>query len=191
MLWWHVAPWEWTSLRHSLTPDYHDLRYHRAGKAIVITGEVDIPTLNKTRRIVMIFKGLPSREPVVVMADGPRASRHRYRWARPTSLCIWFPSDPPAQRWTSNKGLGMLIDLIRMHLLRETWWRTTKRWDAPEVHDEPTGTERQLQRRITRLKRRTRKEHECWCSRRPYSTCHGAMSEADELDCLGLLAESP
>jgi hypothetical protein len=191
MLWWHLAPWEWTGLRRSLPPEYEHLRWHRAGKAIVITGDVEIPTLNKMRRIAIIFRGRPSREPVIVMAHGPTASRHRYRWARPTSLCIWFPSDPHAQRWTYDKGLAMLVDLIRMHLLREMWWRTTQRWDAPEVHDEPTGTERQLQRRVARVKCRTRKVHECWCSRRPYSACHGAMGEAEELDWLGLLPTTP
>lgn len=63
-------------------------------------------------------------------ADFPRvhamrglASKHRY--PDDDALCLWFPGDPVANRWTSSKGLLDLIEVVRTHLFLEHYWRIT------------------------------------------------------------------
>lgn len=41
--------------------------------------------------------------------------------------------DPPENRWVFEDGLLALLGLIRLHLLREAWWRETKDWAGPEA----------------------------------------------------------
>lgn len=176
-------------LRSSLPEEYGDFTYRFVGRAVVCNGEVVVPGTSKTRRVAIVFRGSPSRTPPIVMSDGPRRSRHRYRWARPTSLCLWHPSDPDTQRWMPRNGFGVLVDIVRSHLLKELWWRMFDRWDAPEVHDAPLGDEcRRLGpgRRTTR--RLKRDQFDCWCGQQSYLTCHGAVDEQEELRVLGLAA---
>jgi len=80
-----------------------------------------------------------------VYADGPTDSPHRYAphpkdpGARP-SLCIWYPDDPPEQRWVAADGLLSLIEMTRVHLFKEAYWRETGEWLGEEVsHDERRG----------------------------------------------------
>ena len=108
-----------------------NLRRAEIGKALVYSGEVDVGDAG-TRRLALIFPGPPSRVPPIVMADGSRKSRHRYRWSRPTSLCIWYSNDPLPQRWTIQEGLHGLIDRARVHLLKEAWWRVHGHWPSPK-----------------------------------------------------------
>jgi hypothetical protein len=119
------------------------------------------------------------------MASGLRRSRYRFQSYRPTSLCIWYAPDDRELKWQLHDGLTGLIDLARQHLVREVWWRATSRWDAPEVHREPTpvaGRSRTARVRAARTR--------CWCGRRRYSTCHGAIDVNLELRLLGLLGET-
>jgi hypothetical protein len=182
--WWYRHPLEWLALESGFPEEYADFRRREIGKAFVYTGEVDVGDAG-TRRLALILPGRPSRVPPIVMADGPRKSRHRYRWARPTSLCIWHPSDPPPLRWTIDECLQGLIDRARVHLLKEAWWRAFDEWPSPQVHLEPRGTEQRFtssdRRRLQRLARQR-----CWCGRRRYAACHGAIHEHAELRLLGL-----
>lgn len=63
---------------------------------------------------------------------GP-GSPHRYADG---SLCMWYPHDPPSQRWHWNDGGVALAGHICAHLIREAWWRQTGEWVGEEVrHD--------------------------------------------------------
>jgi hypothetical protein len=78
-----------------------------------------------------------------VYADGPSASPHRYAphpkdAQRRSSLCVWYPDDPPERRWTANDGLLSLIETTRVHLFKEAYWRETGEWLGEEVaHSQP------------------------------------------------------
>jgi len=73
-----------------------------------------------------------------VYADGPIGSPHRYAphprdaLQRP-SLCIWYPDDPPELRWVPSDGLLSLIEMTRVHLFKEAYWRETGEWIGEEV----------------------------------------------------------
>ncbi|MDQ3668904.1 MAG: hypothetical protein M3377_01260 [Actinomycetota bacterium] len=97
------------------------------------------------RTIEMQFRRT-SPEPALtrVYADGPTDSPHRYAphhkdpLQRP-SLCIWYPDDPPEQRWLPRDGLLMLIEMTRVHLFKEAYYRETGEWLGKEVshHQRP------------------------------------------------------
>jgi hypothetical protein len=79
-----------------------------------------------------------------VYADGPTDSPHRYSPhprdpLRRPSLCIWYPDDPPEQRWVPTDGLLTLIEMTRIHLFKEAYWRETGEWLGEEVphHQRP------------------------------------------------------
>ena len=81
-------------------------------------------------RIVTVELGRYINELPHITADGPGDSPHRYL---DRSLCIWYPNDPPEQRWKFRNGLMELLVLIQQHLFREAWWRETGEWLGPEV----------------------------------------------------------
>jgi hypothetical protein len=183
--WWDRYPLEWLALESGFPDEYSGFRRHEIGQAFVYTGDVDVGDAG-TRRLALIFPGRPSRVPPIVMADGPRKSRHRYRWARPTSLCIWYPRDPPPQRWSIDEGLHGLIDRSRVHLLKEAWWRAERAWDSPEIHRDPHGTERRVSSSDGRRRQRLARQR-CWCGAARYLVCHGAIDADQELRQLGLV----
>lgn len=78
-----------------------------------------------------------SRTPTV-FADGPNESPHRYSDG---SLCMWYPHDPPEQKWVFADGLLALLNLIQAHLFREAWWRETGEWLGPEAPHAPVAKE--------------------------------------------------
>jgi hypothetical protein len=87
----------------------------------------------------------PTPEPALtrVYADGPAESPHRYAPhpkdpQRRTSLCIRYPADPPELRWVPADGLLTLIELTRVHLFKEAYYRETGEWLGAEVsHGQP------------------------------------------------------
>lgn len=180
--WWVRHPLELIALENGLHAEYQGFGRRVVGRALVYNGEVDVGDAG-TRRVALIFSERPALRAPMVMVDGPRRSRHRYRWARPTSLCMWYPPDRPPWRWTLEEGLVGLIDRTRVHLLKEAWWRVTGRWDSPEVHREVRGSEQ----RRSLASRKVIQRQRCWCGSRPYSACHGQGDESDELLALGLV----
>lgn len=66
-----------------------------------------------------------------IYVDGP-SSPHRYK-AEGDALCIWYPKDPPEQKWVFEDGLLALLNHIQAHLFREAWWRETGEWLGPEA----------------------------------------------------------
>lgn len=57
-----------------------------------------------------------------VFAEPGRPSKHRMP---DDALCLYYPKDPPARRWTADKGLLDLLYTAADHLLYEDYWRTT------------------------------------------------------------------
>jgi len=66
--------------------------------------------------------GLPPQDYPLVFADPDAASPHRFL---NDALCLYYPKDPPDLRWTSDRGLASLLDLIEAHLFFEEYWRRT------------------------------------------------------------------
>ena len=97
----------------------------------------------ESRTIEMHFRR-PTAEPALtrVYADGPVESPHRYAphpkdAQQRTSLCIWYRADPPELRWVPADGLLTLIELTRVHLFKEAYYRETGEWLGAEVpHDQ-------------------------------------------------------
>lgn len=81
------------------------------------------------RRVTVSFSRGNPHEPHV-RVDGPSESPHRYGNGE---LCMWYPYDPPARRWTLEDGAGALVAEITAHLLREEWYRETGEWVGEEV----------------------------------------------------------
>ena len=96
--------------------------------------KIDLPFYG-TRRVEIFFTGHGSGEAPVILSDGPTESPHRFADFERHRLCVWYRHDPVEQRWTRADGLLSLLGLIRLHLLREAWWRETARaeWPGPEV----------------------------------------------------------
>lgn len=128
---------EMVALQRNFPAEYGRWDGIRIGRALVLRGQVDVPTLPKRRNVAVCFRGPPSRVRPVVMVSGPTHSRHRFVDYRPTSLCLYFGPDPQSMKWNINDGLVGLVDLIRQHLFKEEWWRATRQWSGPEVHLDP------------------------------------------------------
>lgn len=86
----------------------------------------------------------PILELTRVYADGATESPHRYAPhlkdpLRRPSLCIWYPDDPAEQRWVATDGLLSLVEMTRVHLFKEAFWRETGEWLGEEMphHRQP------------------------------------------------------
>lgn len=190
--WWEQRPLELGALMRGMEEAYPNFTIGQIGRALVIRGEVELDSLDKMRRLVVICHGPPSRVRPIVMADGPTRSRHRFYWSRPSSLCLYYGPDHDDLKWTLKDGLVTLIDLSRVHLIKEAWWRVTGEWDGYEVHRRsPGGTEQKPRvpkdsagRLSTEKIRRAR--YRCWCGSGRYVKCHGGIPADEELVILGL-----
>ena len=178
--WWERWPHELLKLEHDLPPEYHHFTRGRIGNALVYRGDVELDGIGVSRRIAIVFPRRPSIYAPYVMTDGPRPRRHRWSGFRPTHLCLWYAFDPKAMRWTLDNGLIRLIDLVRVHLIRELWFMSTGTWPAPEHHQPPNRP------RTKRKEDLARERRTCWCGSGRYLHCHGSGSAADELDTLGI-----
>jgi hypothetical protein len=193
--WWEQRPLELGTLMHEIEDAYPDVVARQVGRALVVNLNVELDTLQKTRRLALVFPGPPSRVRPIVMSDGPTRSRHRFTWARPTSLCLYYAPDHEGLRWKLKDGIVALIDLSRVHLIKEAWWRVTGEWEGYEVHRRsPSGTEQKprapkdgVGRLPTDKLRQAR--FRCWCGTRRYVKCHKAIPEEQELRALGLVPE--
>lgn len=92
---------------------------------------VDIRDRDLPEQTVTIVFGRGRPDIPHVFSDGPRHSPHRYD---DDSLCMWYPGDPPEQRWDRRRdGPVILLGLVLAHLMREEWWRRTGEWAGPEA----------------------------------------------------------
>ena len=190
--WWEQAPLELGLLMNGMDEAYPGHEVVRVGRALLVRLNVELDSLQKTRRLVVICPGRPSRVRPIVMAGGPKRSRHRFYWSRPSSLCLYYAPDHEGLRWKLNDGLITLVDLSRVHLIKEAWWRVTGEWEGYEVHTRsPAGTEqrprppKQDGGRLSTEKLRLARAR-CWCGARRYVKCHRAMPAEHELEILGL-----
>lgn len=58
-----------------------------------------------------------------VWAERGLPSKHRM--PDDDALCFYYPADPPERRWTADKGLLDLLDLVVDHLGYEAYWRAS------------------------------------------------------------------
>lgn len=92
--------------------------------------DLDVHGPQELTEVVIVFAadppyqtyGLPPQDYPRVWADRGLASKHRMP---DDALCLYYPGDPPERRWTSDKGLLDLLDLVVDHLLYESYWRAT------------------------------------------------------------------
>lgn len=91
-------------------------------------------------------------------------------------------------RWTLRDGLASLIDLTRVHLVKEAWWRATTQWSEYEKHTQPPRGDEQRPRdpKPSRVDRVRLERRRCWCGRGRYASCHRAVDAEAELAALGL-----
>jgi hypothetical protein len=130
------------AFEHQARQVYPGLRITHVGRrkyARTVYG-VNVPVAEyESRAIEMHFRRI-GREPWVtrIYADGPTDSPHRYKPhtkdpLRRPSLCIWYPDDSPSLRWVPKDGLLSLIEMTRVHLFKEAYWRETGEWLGEEV----------------------------------------------------------
>ena len=99
---------------------------------------LDVPHYEERRVEILFPRRAPTR--AEISADGPSDSPHRYGDGH---LCIWYPDDPPGQKWVFEDGLLVLIGMTTAHLFREAWWRETGEWLGPEVGHSPVEDRRE------------------------------------------------
>lgn len=182
----------WTGERHrvaaiesTLPEDGLGFTRRVVGNSVIYAGDVEV--LGVVRRLVIIFRNARElmRGAPLVMASGPTDSPHRFQWARPTTLCMWQPSEPDSRRWATRTGLLGLIGISIAHLSEEALARVHGRWFTDEHRFEMRRGEGESCRNV-RASRRV-KSHQCWCSaNKKYENCHGAIPEAEERELLGL-----
>jgi hypothetical protein len=124
---------------------YPDLRRSSTGRRRYarVVYKVVVPVSHyEPRTVELQFHRAPSQPMLArVYADGPLESPHRYAPhpkdpLRRPSLCIWFPDDPPELRWVPGDGLLALVEMTRVHLFKEAYYRETGEWLGDEVsHD--------------------------------------------------------
>jgi hypothetical protein len=93
--------------------------------------DLDVPGRLKPVPVAIIFYetppydcyGLPPANYPRVHAEHGALSPHRMTTDK--ALCLWYPLDSSERRWTADKGLLDLLDIITSHLLWESHWRLT------------------------------------------------------------------
>lgn len=105
--------------------------------AVRYTFPVEVPVYDERRSAVAL---VGDGEPAVYL-DGPECARHRYPGGE---LCMWYPYDPPEERWTPTDGLGGLINHVREHAYCEAECRAGHPWpkrESPGKHPRPARCE--------------------------------------------------
>jgi hypothetical protein len=181
--WWEASTRQFSPVAADAKPAGHPPAGIAAHAALVGQPMLIIPAL--TGHVVGAARSYSRR---TVRRGAPTRTRHRFYWARPSSLCLWFAGDRPSMRWTLRDGLPSLIDLSRVHLVKESWWRVTSDWSGCEKRREPPRGDEQRPRNpkprpidALRISRRR-----CWCGRGRYRGCQGGIDAKLELDQLGL-----
>lgn len=108
-------------------------RQRQEGAVYVYQVKLEVPGYESRRVSVEFHAGRPNTPRVY--ADGPAsrdASPHRYAERGRCRLCIWYPSDPPDQRWVPDDGLLALCAMIAVHLFKEAYWREHDQWLGDE-----------------------------------------------------------
>lgn len=96
-------------------------------RALVYTLNIPLPDQSRTQLVTVEVTGGDPR----VFAHGLKDLRHVNGDG---SLCLWYPTDSSDRRWTHNKGLVSLLDLVALHLYKEDRFKVTGKWLGDEVH---------------------------------------------------------
>jgi hypothetical protein len=89
---------------------------------------IDVPVHDDQRLVTATFD--TTRPDPRVRIDGPVCRRHRFT---DDSLCMWFHSDPPEQRWVPEDGLLPLVGDVKLHAYCEAECRAGNCWPKPEA----------------------------------------------------------
>lgn len=110
--------------------DSHYFMLHRKAddRALVYTMNIQLPDQSRTQLVTIKVTGGDPR----VFAHGLNDLRHVNGDG---SLCLWYPTDSSDRRWTHNKGLVSLLDLVALHLYKEDRFKATGIWLGDEVHN--------------------------------------------------------
>lgn len=108
---------------------------------IAYTCIVSVPGYEPRRIEIRFRRTCTKPEAPTIYTDGPDESPHRFAPVRKdprSSLCIWHPHDPPERRWIPRDGLLSLIEMVRIHLFKEAYWREKHVWLGDEApHRQP------------------------------------------------------
>jgi hypothetical protein len=114
------------------TSSLGDVAKHRV---YVLTLVITVSTIG-SRGVTITFSDRDAERPRVEVTEAvldpadPRWSPHRYNKG---ALCMWHPKDSRAKRWVPTDGLPALLAYVRVHLVREAWWRDTGEWVGTEA----------------------------------------------------------
>lgn len=127
-----TLPWVWaTDPPSSRVGAVHEdkpvlsrvLTYHHAGLPVLGRSDLVPARIEFHERPTYECYGLPWFDYPRVFANPGEKSKHRM--PGDDALCLYFPWDPPSQRWRYNNGLVQLLDIVADHLRKELWWRHT------------------------------------------------------------------
>lgn len=130
---WYGASPPWRDRVESSARRVHRNRLHvsvRRGR-IEYRIALDIRGPNDLVEVLVVFYaeppystyGLHPQDYPRVWAERGLPSKHRM--PDDDALCLYYPKDPVERRWTADKGLLDLLDLIVDHLNYETYWRAS------------------------------------------------------------------
>lgn len=139
---WYGSSPQWRILVEAQARRQYGTRLHvsLAAGRLTYAIDLDVPGRIDPVPVTVAFYDAPPYDCYgLAPADYPRmhaepgaASPHRM--PDDDALCLWYPADPPERRWTADKGLLDLLDVVTSHLLFEAHWRTTGgRWAGDEA----------------------------------------------------------
>lgn len=114
----------------ALYPSLHGNRVGTGRRSrVVYRVHVALPDF-EARTVVITLSNATAPRLWRVTADGPTDSPHRFG---DRALCLWHPDADPDLRWKHDEGLLTLVQIVRVHLWQEAYWRETTEWPGPEI----------------------------------------------------------
>lgn len=106
---------------------YFVLHRHVDDYRLIYTVNIKLPDRSRMQLVTVEITARATK----VIAHGQSGLRHVNGDG---SLCLWHPADSSDRRWTPNKGLVSLLDLVALHLYKEDRFKVTGVWLGDEVH---------------------------------------------------------
>lgn len=101
------------------------------GRQLVYRIAIDVHGPAQLTDVTIVFADEPAWDCYgLAPCDYPRVfaeygAPSKHRMPGDGALCLYYPDDPRERRWTADKGLLDLLDLVVDHLLAEQYWRAT------------------------------------------------------------------